>query len=549
MPEIFVPPGFGVRDYQERAHDAIYEGWHNGHPSVLCVMPTGTGKTVVASIVIQTALTMGRHALFLAHREELIDQAYRTFTQFGFACAIEMADQRESEYRAINGQPDVVIATVQTLKGARLAQKDPNAYGLVIVDEAHHASAKSYRRILNYFDSAWKLGITATPRRGDKKNIGSSFGHLAFRYSLIEAIDEGWLAPIVTKQIPVPIDLRELNTIGDDFNEGDLAARIGPMIETLAYNVAAHIGQRQTVIFLPDVGCSLAMADMLTSMGVPSRYVAGTQGKYGMPKSKRREILAEYRENKFQVITCCDLLTEGWDVPQVSCVVNLRPTKSASAYAQRVGRGTRPCQSQGKRDCLILDFDWQCDESSRDLCLPFTLVCDQDDEDLESLFKDTAARKAKRGETVDLRSLLREIERNRSWLPRLKVEFTGRYAHKYAAIELDTIGAYKVLGVKSRQRHDFDLTRVGQATPGQISALSKFGVRNPEKLTKWGASKLLSKLRSRQKKGLASFQQVKVLLANGVNEEQARNLTVREAASVIADIKGRQAMSQQELFT
>jgi superfamily II DNA or RNA helicase len=543
--EITPPPGVGRREYQIEAVRRSFAVWDEGVRNALVIMPTGTGKTVVAGMAIahEKART-GRRSLFVAHRRELISQAVQTFQAFGLMTAVDMADQREKEFVATIGVPDVTVATVQSLKGDRMTEKGRDAYGLMVIDEAHRSLSSEHRGVIEWFDCN-KLGITATPDMG-KRNLGSIYQRVAFHYRFTQAIKEGFLAPVRTRRLATKVDLRLIRTTRGDFSASDLAARIAGAIESLAFNVASNIGSRQTVVFTPDVGSARAVASMLTQMGVSARAVAGESGKNGMPVKERVANIAAFAKNEFQVITCCDLLTEGYDCKQISCVVVAKPTLAAWKYVQMVGRGTRPCPEQGKTDLLVLDLDWTTDASSREMCSIYTLIGEEEFDPGQG----KRNRKKTTKEDMDLLEILRELESGKR-SSRLVVRYTGLYAEKWATIETDAIGVGAVVGLKYKKRNDFDINRVPPASEAQIAALRRLGVKPGATLTKWGASKLLTALERRRRNGQASYQQVKRLLSDGVDEEQAREFTRSEASRVIAEHIEQQVQvkaKQMEMF-
>ena len=217
--------------------------------STLLVCPTGTGKTQIFSEVARRWRPRGR-VLVLAHRDELIEQAKTRMEQFGLQVKIEKADLCAA--RDLAGT-DVVVASVQTLahESRRLAY-NPSTFGLLIVDEAHHAPAPSYRNIIGYFSGARVLGVTATPDRGDEIALGNIFESVAFEYDLRDAIDEGWLVPIRQKAVTVQgLDLSHVRTTAGDLNDGDLD-RVLTEEQTLHGMVGPTVelaGHRPTLIF------------------------------------------------------------------------------------------------------------------------------------------------------------------------------------------------------------------------------------------------------------------------------------------------------------
>lgn len=193
-----------LRPYQNEAKLAILEQWSEGINKVLAVLPTGTGKTILFSAVTEECVRQGKRVLILAHRGELLDQAAdKLMKSTGLGCATEKAEQSclGSWYR-------VVVGSVQTLmREKRLKGFSENYFDTIIIDEAHHAISDGYQRVLDHFPEAQVLGVTATPDRGDMKNLGSVFDSLAYEYTLPQAIKEGYLSPIKAITIPLKLDL------------------------------------------------------------------------------------------------------------------------------------------------------------------------------------------------------------------------------------------------------------------------------------------------------------------------------------------------------
>lgn len=514
--------GVQDREYQVTARDRVFGEWGRGTASTLLVLPTGTGKTIVAGMVHRKAIDdHGRRGLFIAHREELIRQAVDKLGRFDLQCSVEMGDARGRADEGLLGKPDVVVATVQTLQKKRLESWNPREFGAITIDEAHHARASTYQNVLKHFKDYWLLGITATPDRGDGQNLGATFESLAFEYPLRTAIREGHLVPLVTARLRTSVDLRAIRTTGGDYNQGDLEEAIGPEIEPLARSIVAEVGERPTVVFLPDVGSSELMADALAKLGLPAESVSGK-----MRKADRRDTLDRFTDGKFQALTCCDLLTEGWDEPQVSCVVICRPTRKRNRYAQMIGRGTRPHPSSGKVDCLIVDFAWET-TSQHELCTPIDLFDDStvDDEVLEAaeqLLKEGAEADPERAiEAAD------EVVRERR---KFRIRLTGRTT-KYSKQVFDPVGVGHLVGLPLKQGWDFSTSN--PATDRQVEALRNLGVTSPGGLSKQGAGKLLDRLITRAKEGKATVKQVAFLESLGVEEDQARDMGFAQASGTI----------------
>lgn len=354
--------GQELRPYQQQARDRIHAEWDAGHTRTLLVLPTGTGKTIVFASVAADQVRAGDRVLILAHRGELLEQAADKLQRStGLVSAVEKAESTclDSWFR-------VVVGSVQTLqRTARLERFPQDYFGTIIIDEAHHAITDGYRRILDYFSGAKVLGVTATPDRGDMRNLGEVFDSLAFEYKLTDAIKEGYLCKIMAQTIPLQLDITSVTMSGGDYAVGDLGTALDPYLEQIAAEMARRCKSRKTVVFLPLIKTSQKFRDLLNAHGFRAAEVNGQS-------DDRRQVLADFDAGKYNVLCNSMLLTEGWDCPSVDCVVVLRPTKVRSLYSQMVGRGTR--LSPGKTDLLLLDFLWMTDK--HELCRPADLVCD-----------------------------------------------------------------------------------------------------------------------------------------------------------------------------
>lgn len=354
--------GQELRPYQQQARDRIHAEWDAGHTRTLLVLPTGTGKTIVFASVAADQVRAGDRVLILAHRGELLEQAADKLQRStGLVSAVEKAESTclDSWFR-------VVVGSVQTLqRTARLERFPQDYFGTIIIDEAHHAITDGYRRILDYFSGAKVLGVTATPDRGDMRNLGEVFDSLAFEYKLTDAIKEGYLCKIMAQTIPLQLDITSVTMSGGDYAVGDLGTALDPYLEQIAAEMARRCKSRKTVVFLPLIKTSQKFRDLLNTYGFRAAEVNGQS-------DDRRQVLADFDAGKYNVLCNSMLLTEGWDCPSVDCVVVLRPTKVRSLYSQMVGRGTR--LSPGKTDLLLLDFLWMTDK--HELCRPADLVCE-----------------------------------------------------------------------------------------------------------------------------------------------------------------------------
>src|ERR1041385_98277 len=334
-----------LRPFQTAASDAIFIEWQE-NDSTLVVMPTGGGKTILFADVIRRVFP--RRALVLAHREELIFQARDKIQRVtGLRADVEMG-----EYRAESGLFDaarVIVSTIQTQcsggdGGGRMGKFDPQRFGVLIIDEAHHATSPSYRRGIDYYRSnpALKvLGVTATPDRADEEALGQVFQSVAFDYEVLDAIHDGWLVPIEQQMVHVEgLDYSSIRTTAGDLNGGDLAAVLEAEknLQQIAAASLKIIGQRRALVFTASVKSAEMTAEIFNRHrpGMAS-WVCGKTDK-----DERRNVLAAFGAGKLQVVCNCGVLTEGFDDPGVEVVIMGRPTKSRSLYSQMVGRSTRP---------------------------------------------------------------------------------------------------------------------------------------------------------------------------------------------------------------
>jgi superfamily II DNA or RNA helicase len=338
-----------LRPYQQEAVQAVHEHWREWDRELL-VMGTGTGKTYTAKCIIEDRLSNGS-VLFMAHRDELIEQARDTFGDAGKIKG------------SVTDIKPITVGSVQTL----VNRPRYEGFNTLIIDEAHHAVSDSYQKVLAQYPDAKVLGLTATP---DRKGLGRVFEGIAYEYGLRRAVQEGYLSQIVARTIPIDIDLTQVKTRVGDFEVTGLVEALEPYLPEIARSMVEHAMDRKTIVFLPLVRMAQEFAEMLRSYGFDAREVDGQS-------QDRKETLEWFsKAGKGSVICNAMLLTEGYDCPDTDCVVVLRPTKVRSLYSQMIGRGTR--LAPDKKDCLILDFLWL--STRHDLCRPASLITDNDED-------------------------------------------------------------------------------------------------------------------------------------------------------------------------
>lgn len=486
-----------LRDYQQEARQSIQAEWNKGVRRTLLVLPTGCGKTIVFSKVTEDRVKLGERVLVLAHRGELLDQAADKLEKStGLKAATEKAEQTSigSWYR-------VVVGSVQTLmRDKRLRQFAADHFDTIIVDEAHHCISDSYQRVLQYFEGANVLGVTATPDRGDMRNLGSYFESLAYEYTLPKAIKSGYLSPIKAMTIPLQLDLRSVGQQAGDFKSSDLGTALDPYLESIAAEMWKVASDRKIVVFLPLVKTSQKFTNILNSIGFKAAEVNGES-------QDRAEILEDFDKGKYNVLCNSMLLTEGWDCPSVDCVVVLRPTKVRSLYSQMVGRGTR--LFPGKTELLLLDFLWHTER--HELCHPAHLIAENEEIaqamtkqieeagiplDLEMVEKKAAEDVIAQREEALAKQLEEMKRRKRKLVDPLQFEMS---------IQAEDLSSY----VPS---FGWEMAPPSEA---QVKTLEKLGIMPDEIGNAGKATKLLERLDKRREEGLTTPKQIRFLEQRG----------------------------------
>jgi superfamily II DNA or RNA helicase len=505
-----------LRDYQLRALDAIRLGWDK-YRRQLIVVCTGGGKTIIFAGVAAEAVKAGGRVLVLAHTEELIDQAIDKIQRVtGIACGKEKAEFEGG----LNDQ--IVVASVQTLcRPLRLLSWAEDHFGLVIVDECHHALATSYRKILDHFAGARVLGVTATADRGDKRNLAEIFENVAAEFNLIDAVKQGWLVRPIVKTVPVQIDMKGIKTtrsnLGYDYDVQEVTHRLEPLIEGMCKELVKEIGRRKTVVYLPSIHLSQMAARATALHGVRTQFVSGEC-------ADRAEKMQRLRDSKVQVTFNAQLLIEGFDDDSISCISVWRPTKIRSLLAQCIGRGARPLttlvpeldqaaspeerrfilSASAKPDMLILDFLWLTEKL--DLIRPTDLVVTNFE------IAQHAKKLEQQGDLMDLAEYAA-----RDYLKTLE-EAVRKNARRKARVIDPLAFAVAVHDEEIETYEPSSRWEMNKPSEAQAKLLTQFGI-NPLRVTSSGyASKLLDRLLTRRRLNLCSVQQMTFLDRLGIHD-------------------------------
>lgn len=509
-----------LRPYQEEARVKVQQEWKEGRKRTLLVLPTGCGKTIVFSKIIEDRVKMGERVLVLAHRSELLEQASdKLMTATGLGTALEKA-----ENTSIGSWFRVVVGSVQTMqREKRLSQFPPNHFDTIVIDEAHHAISDGYQRVLEHFGEANVLGVTATPDRGDMRNLGSYFDSLAYEYPLVDAIKSGYLSKITAITIPLELDLSTVSQQGGDFKASEIGTALDPYLEQIADEMVKQCMDRKTVVFLPLVKTSQKFRDILNAKGFKAAEVNGES-------KDRAEILEEFDKDKYNVLCNSMLLTEGWDCPTVDCVVVLRPTKVRALYSQMVGRGTR--LAPGKENLLLLDFLWHTER--HELCRPAHLIASSPEvakEMTENMAEDTE---------VEFSLLEAEEQASKDVVAEREEALAKQLAEQRRKKRKLVDPLQFEMSIQAEDLADYVPSFGWEMAPPsekQLKALEKFGIYTEEIGNAGKAGKLLDRLNKRKDSGLTTPKQIRLLEGRGFRNvgmwkfEDASNLINRIAAS------------------
>lgn len=508
-----------LRDYQMEAKTSIFEEWNKGIQKTLLVLPTGCGKTIVFAKVSEDCVRQGDRVLILAHRGELLEQAADKIAKAtGLQCSMEKA-----EYSCLGSWFRITVGSVQTLmREKRLNNFPADYFDTIIIDEAHHCLSDSYQKVLEHFPDARVLGVTATPDRGDMRNLGQYFESLAYEYTLPKAIKSGYLSPIKALTLPLQLDLTGVSVQAGDFKASDIGTALDPYLHQIADEMLKYCLNRKTVVFLPLVKTSQKFCQILNEKGFRSAEVNGSS-------DDRAEVLNDFENDKYNVLCNSMLLTEGWDCPSVDCVIVLRPTKVRSLYSQMIGRGTR--LHPGKDHLLLLDFLWHTER--HELCHPASLIC-QDAEVAKKMTENIEAA----GCPVDIEEAERTaaedvVAQREEALAKQLAEMRKRKKKLVDPLQFEmSIQAEDLSGYVPAFGWE-----MGPATDQQKATLEKLGILPDEIENAGKAAKILDRLDKRRIEGLTTPKQIRFLEGRGFQHvgtwqfQAAKNLIDRIAAN------------------
>lgn len=519
-----------LREYQERATQAILEKLTT-HESTLLVMATGLGKTEIICEVIKR-WTQGP-ILVLAHREELVEQLRARIELRTHLCPhIEQASSKAPPWA------QCVVASINTIRSKKRLENWPEDYfSLIIVDEVHHYVGNTFVRPFERFKLAKRLGVTATPKRHDKKALGRWFASVAMTHDIMAGIISGFLAPIKAETVVIQeVNLKQVRVTAGDFVKSELDAEILKGVVPIVDDVMRHYKDEQAIVFLPGIQSAEATCERFNALEPGSACFIHSK----TDPIERRRLVAEFKAGRFKRFCNCQIATEGFDAPSVGLIVLARPTRSLSLATQMVGRGTRvlpglvdhlPRDDQAaerraliaassKPHVNILDFRGVCNPAM--LQSPVDVLGGTFAEDEIKLAKKKL--KAKPGTDV-----LEALEEARKAIHAKLHALESKTTTQHIALNL-----FDMCGVKQASVEYMD-SKYGwkPMSPAQASALKRFGCSDNDiaGMSFRTASRMLKELSTRAVKRLATVKQVKWLARHGL---VATNVLFTDASRAIA---------------
>lgn len=330
-----------LRPYQHDAVERIRQAYRQGHRSVLFVLPTGGGKTVVFSHIAEQAAGRGNRICVLVHRQELLRQASASLTSLGVRHGLIAAG------RSMDLSAPVQIASVQTL-ARRLRHIPADYFQLLVIDEAHHSNAGTWAKVLAHCSTARVLGVTATPCRSDGRGLGEHYQAMVMGPTPAELTEQGFLAAARVLAPPGPSMIQVRKRMGDyDLAQAGQILQAGQALGDTLSHYRRYLDGQTAIAFCCSVAHAEAVAELFNRHGVAAASIDGT-----MDSSTREQLLGDLGAGRLKVLTSCQLIGEGVDVPSVAGCILLRPTQSVSLHLQMIGRCLRP---QPGKTAVILD--------------------------------------------------------------------------------------------------------------------------------------------------------------------------------------------------
>lgn len=329
-----------LRDYQQKSIDKIRESFRQGSNSVCFQLPTGGGKTILAAFMIKNAVEKGNKVLFLVHLKELIEQTSEKLNTLEIDHAFIKAGKGLEE-------SDVQVAMVQTI--TRRLNKMFFKPDLIIIDECHHATANSYKKILEHWPDAKVVGLSATPARLSGQGLGNIFDSMVKGPTPSELTVEGFLSPYKLLGPPNNINLNEVHTLGGEYKLDELEEAVdnSGVVGDAVIHYKKYLDGKKAIAFCVSIKHSKKVEQQFLKAGIKAKHIDSK-----CSKEERDEIIKAFRRGDITVLCNCSLISEGFDVPDCDGVILLRPTQSLTVFLQQVGRALRP---QENKTAIILD--------------------------------------------------------------------------------------------------------------------------------------------------------------------------------------------------
>ncbi len=570
-----------MRAYQERIIGNVFKEFSNVQRTLI-VAATGTGKTQMFATIAKTFLEQNKRVMVLAHRDELIQQAcnrLRTIT--GIVPTIEKADQWSDEDN-LHGRPPLVVSSIQTQCRGRMNRFRPSEFGLVIADEAHHATAETWAKVIDHYASNPEckvLGVTATPDRADGEMLGSIFQSVADSYSLDDAVEDGYLVPVRPWMIEIEgLDFSRVHTLAGDFKADELeeammfeqtlhgiafatiesAYDLAPgtlhsllddehRIEKLQEMIAGRAGKK-SLVFCVSVAHAERLADIFGRWIKDSSEVVS--GK--LADEDRRRYLKKFHDGGIRFLCNCMIATEGFDEPSIEMVVMARPTKSRSLYVQMLGRGTRPAEEiahalgelpdpaarvgmieeSSKPYVSILDFVGN--SGRHEVVTTIDIFSDGYDEAELDRAKELAADGELSAQDA-LEESREELEQKRR-----EAEVRRKEAEERRKRQMEAAGRQQLVGAGVYKKTELEEWNnpPEHMLPKHVNILRKAKVPMADVMG-WDTAKtgeLCRKIVLHWKMGLCSYKQAKVLAKRGWPRDALERMTFEDASSTIDEI-------------